>query len=157
MGQITEVFLPDIGDFSDVEVIEVLVSAGDPIQAEDSLITLESEKATMEIPSPHAGTVKEVKVETGDKINKGQLLLLMEIPEKGEPAPEPPIPEAAEVDQAAELAPEPEEPPPAVIPDEPPAARPGEKEPQSRPVIAKPSDAPQPQSPCQPGGAPFRP
>ncbi len=73
--------LPDIGDFSDVEVIEVLVSAGDPVQAEDSLITLESDKATMEIPSPHAGTVKEVKVETGDKINKGQLLLLMEIPE----------------------------------------------------------------------------
>lgn len=143
MGQITEVFLPDIGDFNDVDVIEVLVSAGDQIQEEDSLITLESEKATMEIPSPHAGTVQEIKIAVGDKINQGQLLLLMEVPEAGEPVPEPPKPEAAEVDQAAELAPEPEEPPPAVIPDQGTARAPGEKPPQARPVIAKPSDAPQ--------------
>ena len=143
MGQITEVFLPDVGDFSDVDVIEVLVSPGDRIQQEESIITLESEKATMEIPSPNAGVVKEVKVGVGDKINQGQLILLLETPEAGEAAPEPPTPEAAEVDKAAELSPELEEPPPAVIADEPPARAPGEKERQARPVIARPEDAPQ--------------
>jgi len=71
MAKVTEVTLPDIGDFKDVEVIEVLVSPGDHIEAEDSLITLESDKASMEIPSPVAGTVKEMKVKVGDTINQG--------------------------------------------------------------------------------------
>ncbi|HZM36750.1 MAG TPA: dihydrolipoyl dehydrogenase [Burkholderiales bacterium] len=74
----TEVKVPDIGDFKDVEVIEVLVKPGDAIAKEQSLITLESDKATMEIPSPAAGTVKEIRVKTGDKVSKDSPILLLE-------------------------------------------------------------------------------
>jgi len=81
MAKVTEVTLPDIGDFKDVEVIEVLVSPGDHIEAEDSLITLESDKASMEIPSPVAGTVKEMKVKVGDTINQGDPIALVEAQE----------------------------------------------------------------------------
>lgn len=70
--------VPDIGDFSGVEVIEVLVSEGDHIQVEDSLVTLESDKATMEIPAAHAGVVKSVKVKIGDTISEGDLLLTLD-------------------------------------------------------------------------------
>ena len=73
-----EVTVPDIGDFKDVEVIEVLVKVGDTIAAEQSLITIESDKASMEIPSSAAGVVKEIKVKVGDKINKGSPLALLE-------------------------------------------------------------------------------
>ncbi|WP_456405693.1 dihydrolipoyllysine-residue acetyltransferase [Thiolapillus sp.] len=77
MANTTEITLPDIGDFKDVEVIEVLVSAGDAIGVDDSLITLESDKASMEIPSPAAGIVEEVKVRVGDIINQGDLLVIL--------------------------------------------------------------------------------
>src|SRR5262245_6626897 len=73
-----EISVPDIGDFKDVDVIEVLVKAGDAIQAEQSLITVESDKATMEIPSPAAGVVKELRVKAGDKVSKGSLILLLD-------------------------------------------------------------------------------
>jgi dihydrolipoamide dehydrogenase len=73
-----EVKVPDIGDFKDVEVIEVLVKAGDAIDKEQSLVTLESDKATMEIPSPEAGVVKELKLKLGDKVSQGSLILLLE-------------------------------------------------------------------------------
>lgn len=78
MANTIEITLPDIGDFKDVEVIEVLVSAGDNIGVDDSLITLESDKASMEIPSPSAGVVKEVEVRVGDVINEGDLLVILE-------------------------------------------------------------------------------
>jgi pyruvate dehydrogenase E2 component (dihydrolipoyllysine-residue acetyltransferase) len=78
MATVREVLVPDIGDFKDVEVIEVLVKPGDAIKAEQSLITIESDKATMEIPSPSAGTVKELKVKNGDKVSRGSLILLLE-------------------------------------------------------------------------------
>ena len=74
----TEVKVPDIGDFKDVEVIEVLVKPGDAVTKEQSLITLESDKATMEIPSPAAGVVKELKVKVGDKVSEGSLVLSLE-------------------------------------------------------------------------------
>jgi pyruvate dehydrogenase E2 component (dihydrolipoamide acetyltransferase) len=74
----TEVLLPDIGDFKDVEVIEILVRPGDTVAAEDPLITLESDKASMEIPSPVAGTIGEIRVAVGDKINKGDLILMLD-------------------------------------------------------------------------------
>lgn len=73
-----EIFVPDIGDFSNVEVIEVLVNVGDTINAEDSLITVESDKAAMEIPAPESGVVKEIKVKVGDTVSEGSLLLLIE-------------------------------------------------------------------------------
>jgi dihydrolipoamide dehydrogenase len=73
-----EVKVPDIGDFKEVEVIELLVKAGDAIKVDQSLITVESDKASMEIPSSHAGTVKELKVKVGDKVSEGSLLLMLE-------------------------------------------------------------------------------
>ena len=75
---ITEVKVPDIGDFKDIPVIEVMVKVGDTIKAEDALISLESDKATMDVPSPAAGTVKEVKVKVGDRLSEGSLVLLLE-------------------------------------------------------------------------------
>ncbi len=73
-----EVNVPDIGDFDNVEIIEVLVSVGDTVAEEDSLITVESDKASMEIPSPVSGTVKEVKVSVGDSVSQGSLIMLVE-------------------------------------------------------------------------------
>ncbi|HET9702172.1 MAG TPA: dihydrolipoyllysine-residue acetyltransferase [Burkholderiales bacterium] len=78
MSQLIEVKVPDIGDFKDVPIIEVLVKAGDRVKKEDSLITLESDKATMEVPSPHDGVVKEVDVKVGDKVAEGRLILVLE-------------------------------------------------------------------------------
>src|SRR5712691_5659013 len=73
-----EVKVPDIGDFKDVPVIEVLVKPGERIEKEDSLVTLESDKATMEVPSTHSGTVKEVKVKVGDKVAQGTLIAILD-------------------------------------------------------------------------------
>ena len=78
MSQVIEVKVPDIGDFKDVPVIEVLVKPGDTVKAEDSLVTLESDKATMDVPSPSAGVVKELKVKLGDKVSEGTVLLTLE-------------------------------------------------------------------------------
>src|SRR5688500_18989801 len=73
-----QVVVPDIGDFKDVEVIEVLVKPGDAVTKEQSLITLESDKATMEIPSPAAGVVKELKIKVGDRVSKGAPILVLD-------------------------------------------------------------------------------
>lgn len=73
-----EIHVPDIGDFTDVDIIEVLVSPGDAVAADDPLITLESDKASMDVPSPVAGTVAAVKVNVGDKVSEGDLIVLME-------------------------------------------------------------------------------
>ncbi|MFN0316578.1 MAG: dihydrolipoyl dehydrogenase [Burkholderiales bacterium] len=78
MSNIVEVKVPDIGDYKDVPVIEVFVKPGDVVKAEDSLVTLESDKATMDVPSPADGVVKEVKVKLGDKLAEGSLILLLE-------------------------------------------------------------------------------
>jgi len=78
MATTKEISVPDIGDFKDVAVIEILVKPGDLVQAEQSLITVESDKATMEIPSPSAGVVKQLRVKTGDKVSKGSPILLLD-------------------------------------------------------------------------------
>ena len=93
----TEVKVPDIGDFKEIEVIEVLVKPGDTIAKEQSLITLESDKATMEIPSPAAGKVTQLKVKVGDKVSKGSLILLIEgeAAKAEAPAQAPKAPEAS--------------------------------------------------------------
>ena len=75
---LVEVKVPDIGDFKDVEIIELLAKPGDTVKVEQSLITVESDKASMEIPSTHAGVVKELKVKIGDKVSEGSLLLMLE-------------------------------------------------------------------------------
>jgi dihydrolipoamide dehydrogenase len=86
---IIDITVPDIGDFKDVAIIELLVKPGDTIKAEQSLITVESDKASMEIPSSHAGVVKELKVTLGDKISQGSVLLALETAEAAAPAPAP--------------------------------------------------------------------
>ncbi len=88
MGQQITVTLPDIGDFKDVEIIELLVSAGDTIAAEDSVLTLETDKATMEIPSPQAGTVAKLLVQVGATVSQGDQILLLETTSGAEPAAE---------------------------------------------------------------------
>ncbi len=78
MSEPIQVRVPDIGDFKDIPIIEVLVHPGDSIKQDDPLVTLESDKATMEVPSPSGGVVKELKVKVGDKVSKGSLVLLLE-------------------------------------------------------------------------------
>ncbi len=95
-----EIKVPDIGDFSDVTVIELMVKPGDTIKAEQSLITVESDKASMEIPSSHAGVVKELKVQLGDKVKEGSLVLVLE----GEGTAAPAAPSAAPASAASPVA-----------------------------------------------------
>jgi dihydrolipoamide dehydrogenase len=95
MSQLIEIKVPDIGDFKDVEVIELLVKPGDRVEMENSLVTLESDKATMEIPSPRAGVVRELRVKIGDKVAEGSVILLLETEAsaaaKAPAAPAPPM------------------------------------------------------------------
>src|SRR5437773_12316233 len=78
---LVEVKVPDIGDFKDVEIIELLVKPGDTVKAEQSLLTVESDKASMEIPSSHAGIVKDLKVKIGDKVSEGSSVMMVEAAE----------------------------------------------------------------------------
>src|SRR5512140_174026 len=73
-----EVKVPDIGDFRDVPVIEVFVKPGDTVKAEDSLVTLESDKATMDVPAPAGGVVREMRVKVGDKVSEGSVIVLLD-------------------------------------------------------------------------------
>lgn len=106
-----EITVPDIGDFKDVAVIEVLVKPGDTVKAEQSLITVESDKASMEIPSSAAGVVKELKVAVGDTVNQGSLVLTLEAAGAAAPAPAP-VPAPAPAPAAAAPAPTPAAPAP---------------------------------------------
>ena len=95
-----EIHVPDIGDFKEVEVIELLVKPGDTVKPEQSLITVESDKASMEIPCTHAGIVKELKVKIGDKVAEGSLLLVLEVSQDTASAT-PPAPTTAPAKSAA--------------------------------------------------------
>ncbi|HNW02562.1 MAG TPA: dihydrolipoamide acetyltransferase, partial [Burkholderiaceae bacterium] len=75
---LVEIFVPDIGDFDEVTVIELMVKPGDTVKADQSLITVESDKASMEIPSSQGGVVKEIKVKLGDKVKQGSLVVMLE-------------------------------------------------------------------------------
>ena len=103
MSQLIEVKVPDIGDYSDVPVIEIHVKVGDTVAVEDSLVTLESDKATMDVPSSAAGVVKEIKVAMGDKISEGSVVVVVEAADSAAapaPAAEAPAPSAAPAAQA---------------------------------------------------------
>ncbi|WP_108508488.1 dihydrolipoyllysine-residue acetyltransferase [Polynucleobacter acidiphobus] len=117
MSQLLEIKVPDIGDYQDVPVIEVHIKPGDRVEKEQSLITLESDKATMDVPSSHAGVVKEVKVKVGDNISEGGVVLLLEASDAVASAP---AASAAPPAQVAPAAPAPvassPTPPPAAIP-----------------------------------------
>src|SRR6185295_2983576 len=78
MSKLIEVTVPDLGDFKNIPVIEVLVKPGDSVKKEDPLISLESDKATMEVPAPEAGVVKELRIKLGDKVSKGSAILLLD-------------------------------------------------------------------------------
>ena len=111
-----EVKVPDIGDFTDVPVIEIFVKPGDTVKAEDSLITLESDKATMDVPSPSSGTVKELRVKLGDKVTEGMVILTLEAAADA-PSPQP-SPASGRANEAAA----PPVPGPAAVPPPLPAA-----------------------------------
>jgi pyruvate dehydrogenase E2 component (dihydrolipoamide acetyltransferase) len=138
MASLKDVLVPDIGDFKDVPVIEVLVKPGDTVSPEDSLITLESDKATMEVPAPFGGTIKEMKVKVGDSVSEGTTILTIEAgaAEKSaesapaaQPAPAaeaapPPTPAPEPAKQSAQQAAPPPTPAPAPTPAAAPAASP---------------------------------
>jgi len=130
MAQVNEAKVPDIGNYTNVPVIEVLVKAGDTVTRDQGLVTLESDKATMEVPAPFAGTVKEVKVKVGDEISEGHVVALIEAGESA-PAEAPkssPLPPAGE----GGAAPKPTTPAPPSPPPSPASGRGG----QSSPPIA---------------------
>mgnify|MGYP000326446665 CR=1 FL=1 len=83
---IEKILVPDLGDASDVEVIELLVAVGDTVAEEDSLLVLESDKAAMEIPAPRSGIVKSLEVNLGDKVSSGSVILTLEVEAGVEPA-----------------------------------------------------------------------
>ncbi len=89
MSNLIDIFLPDIGDYKDVPVTEILVKPGDSISRDDPLLSVESDKATMEVPATEAGTVHELKVEVGSRVSKGSLLMVLEL--TGSPAPKPDV------------------------------------------------------------------
>jgi pyruvate dehydrogenase E2 component (dihydrolipoamide acetyltransferase) len=101
MSQTIEIKVPDIGDYTDIPVIEVLVKVGDVVEKEQSLITLESDKATMDVPSPEAGTVKEIKVKAGDPVSQGTLIVILEGGAAAASAPAAAKPAEAKPQQAA--------------------------------------------------------
>src|SRR6185369_16696555 len=102
-----EVKVPDIGDFDAIPVIEILVKVGDTVAKEDSLVTLESDKATMEVPSSHNGVVKAIQVKVGDKVSKGSALLTLESAEASAAAAPPNAAAPAAPAPAAAAAPAP--------------------------------------------------
>jgi dihydrolipoamide dehydrogenase len=91
MSPIVEIVIPDIGDFENVEVIEVLVSAGDRVDRDDSLITIESDKASMEIPSPRAGVIREICIELGSRVSEGSVILQLEAEDSPQSSPTEPM------------------------------------------------------------------
>ncbi|MCC4586038.1 dihydrolipoyllysine-residue acetyltransferase [Xanthomonas sp. NCPPB 1067] len=122
MAEIKEALVPDIGDYSDVPVIEVLVSVGDTVSKDQSLVTLESDKATMEVPSSVSGVVKEIKVKVGDALSQGALVALIEVADAGAEASAKPAAAAAPAKAAPAAAPAP------AAKAEPAAAKPAEAE-----------------------------
>jgi len=115
MANAIEVKVPDIGDYKNIPVIEVLVKAGDTVKAEDPLVTLESDKSTMDVPSPAAGTVKEIKLKVGDKVSAGSVVLMLESGAAATAAPAP-APAKAATPAAAPQAEVKAPPPPAAKP-----------------------------------------
>ena len=106
MTNLTEILVPDVGEFENIPVIEILVGPGDVVQAEDSLITLESDKASLDVPSPSAGRIKDLKVKLGDLVSQGSLILTMEVtaekPDREPPAAPPTAVQESESESESE-------------------------------------------------------
>ncbi len=130
MSSEQEIVLPDIGDFDAVEIVEILVSVGERIEAEQSLLILESDKASIDIPSPRAGVIKSLKVKAGDRISQGSPLLVLEVEHAGSAAP-----------AAAPPATEPTQPEaPPQVESAPTPRAPGESEQRKAPILPRPED-----------------
>lgn len=152
MSSLEEILLPDIGDFSGVEIIEILVAPGDRIEAEQSILTLESDKATIEVPAPIGGLIQEVLVKTGDRVSQGDRLMRVETSRsnqtRNETSPAVGAASTASAESAAEAAPtnmtgatpEPESRPEPEVEPEPPRRAPGETERRQAPVRPRPED-----------------
>jgi len=139
MGALVDVKIPDIGEFHDVEVIEVMVKPGDEVHVDDSLVTIESDKASMEVPSTASGVVKEIQVKIGDKVSEGSPIVRIETtssdrPEGRAPAPAASKPKLAAVPPSARPAQG------SARPAEPPKA--GAAAPSSRPTLVSAPAAP---------------
>ena len=128
MSNTIEIKVPDIGDFGAVPVIEILVAEGDQVDAEDGLVTLESDKATMEVPSPEAGVIREIRVKLDDTVSEGDVVALLEVSAEAQEAETQPPPEQEVTAAAAEEQ-------PAEVPD------PAEQAPAPKPPEAKPAAA----------------
>ena len=102
MEKIKQVLVPDIGDYKDVSIIEVMVKVGDTIQAEDNLVTLETDKAAMDVPSPYAGVIKELKIKLGDKVSQGSLILLLESSDAEAPQADKPVAQVTATEPASQ-------------------------------------------------------
>ncbi len=125
MSSAIEIKIPDIGDFADVEVIELLVSAGDSVAAEDPLLTLESDKATMEVPSPVAGNISEFRIAVGDRVSEGTVVALIEAsPESSDAPATESADQAASAGEPAPIAEEEPTPAPGPVPHSPPTTLP---------------------------------
>ncbi|MDP6436408.1 MAG: dihydrolipoyllysine-residue acetyltransferase [Gammaproteobacteria bacterium] len=111
-----EVLVPDIGDFTDVEIVEVMVAVGDVLVAEDSMITLETDKAAMDVPAPVGGKIIEMSVTTGDRVSEGSLILVLEAEEAAEAEPEVPAEEPEPVESPPKKSSAPAKPAPALEP-----------------------------------------
>ncbi len=138
MSQSTQILVPNLGDFAEVEVIEVLVEPGESVHAEQSLITLETDKAAMEVPCPLAGVVSSLALKVGDKVSAGDLVALIDGEEASEDAEEPPAPVAEPAPEEPPPA-EPVEPAPVEVQEEAPVASPEPKADALSAVLASPS------------------
>lgn len=116
MAKIIDVRVPDIGSFTDVDVIDVLVKSGEQVNVDDPLITLESDKASMDVPSTHAGKVKEVKIAAGDKVSEGSPILTLETEESAGEEPDAAAPKPAPVEDTEQQQPAPKEPSATAVP-----------------------------------------
>ena len=133
MAETKTIALPDVGDFKDIEIIEILVAAGDQVEQEQSIIVLESDKATMEIPSPYSGTIESILASVGDRVNEGDAIATIstdgaeEKPAEPEPAAtaEPEAPTTPAAPESPAPTPPAPEPPPAAEPEPKPGAMPG--------------------------------
>lgn len=134
MAEMKQVLVPDIGDYKDVSIIEVMVKAGDRIDAEDNLVTLETDKAAMDVPSPYAGVIKELKIKVGDKVSQGSVILIMECADSSAPG------------KSGDTSPHSK---PQAAPATAPAATPVAEKPAAAPAVTQ---APQPALMIAPGG-----
>jgi pyruvate/2-oxoglutarate dehydrogenase complex dihydrolipoamide acyltransferase (E2) component len=156
LSKTIEIKVPDIGDFSDVPVIEVLVSAGDRVKAEDGLITLESDKATMEVPSPEDGVITEVRLQVDDTVSEGDVVAILEVGEaEADAGADSAEAEAQEGNAEAGPADRPDEPDAEKAPEatQPEAAARARGRPGSRRSIHRACRTPAPQSAGSPGNS----